>query len=307
MALVVNPNIPFFEKTVVVDRMLEMGEGIDVVNANGETALMMAVKRNNRKMIEYLLEKGASPNIPDDMGVTPLMVATFNGQLYNMALLHYYGAFAGDVCAEYEFDAFDIADKQAIKKLLNLSAQHKISLVDDRVIKAYLYSRPEFANNEHLRNMNENELSSFIEFLAEPKMSKDKNARLYNEDALIEYLKPILKIDDEKEIGNLLTKLPKGRGMLGISATKIILEKLKEDVVTHREITDKLAETDKRFMAEEEIARQNQGKCFQLLPLAIWLMRKTLINMSLKQIICYGSGRKSYIQHYLLNYKENAS
>jgi len=90
--------------------MLEMGEGIDVVNANGETALMMAVKRNNRKMIEYLLEKGASPNIPDDMGITPLMVATFNNQLYNIALLHYYGAFIGDVCAEYEFDAFDIAD-----------------------------------------------------------------------------------------------------------------------------------------------------------------------------------------------------
>lgn len=110
MALVVNPNIPFFKKTMVVDRMLEMGEGIDVVNANGETALMMAVKRNNRKMIEYLLEKGASPNIPDDMGITPLMVATFNNQLYNIALLHYYGAFIGDVCAEYEFDAFDIAD-----------------------------------------------------------------------------------------------------------------------------------------------------------------------------------------------------
>ncbi len=156
------------------------------------------------------------------------------------------------------------AGKQAIKKLLNLSAQHKISLVDDRVIKAYLYSRPEFANNEYLQKMNEDELSSFIEFLSEPKISQDKNGRLYNEDSLIEYLKPILKIDDEKEIGNLLTKLPKGRGMLGISATKIILEKLKEDVLTHREITDKLAETDKRFMAEEEIARQNQGKCFQL-------------------------------------------
>lgn len=110
MALVVNPNIPFFEKTVVVDRMLEMGECIDSSNANGETALMMAVKRNNRKMIEYLLEKGASPNIPDILGITPLMVATYNNQLYNMALLHYYGAFAGDVCAEYEFDAYDIAD-----------------------------------------------------------------------------------------------------------------------------------------------------------------------------------------------------
>ena len=127
MALVVNPNIPFFEKTVVVDRMLEMGEGIDVVNANGETALMMAVKRNNRKMIEYLLEKGASPNIPDDMGITPLMVATFNNQLYNIALLHYYGAFIGDVCAEYEFDAFDIADitqnSTAKELLLDLAQQ----------------------------------------------------------------------------------------------------------------------------------------------------------------------------------------
>ena len=126
MALVVNPNIPFFEKTVVVDRMLEMGEGIDVVNANGETALMMAVKRNNRKMIEYLLEKGASPNIPDDMGITPLMVATFNNQLYNIALLHYYGAFIGDVCAEYEFDAFDIADitqNSTAKELLKDLAQ----------------------------------------------------------------------------------------------------------------------------------------------------------------------------------------
>ncbi len=110
MALVVNPNIPFFEKTMVVDRMLEMGECIDSPNANGETALMMAVKRNDRKMIEYLLEKGASPNIPDILGITPLMVATFNNQLYNMALLHYYGAFIGDVCAEYEFDAYDIAD-----------------------------------------------------------------------------------------------------------------------------------------------------------------------------------------------------
>ena len=90
--------------------MLEMGECIDSPNANGETALMMAVKRNDRKMIEYLLEKGASPNIPDILGITPLMVATFNNQLYNMALLHYYGAFIGDVCAEYEFDAYDIAD-----------------------------------------------------------------------------------------------------------------------------------------------------------------------------------------------------
>lgn len=86
-----------------------MGECIDSPNANGETALMMAVKETTEN--DWVpFRKGASPNIPDILGITPLMVATFNNQLYNMALLHYYGAFAGDVCAEYEFDAFDIAD-----------------------------------------------------------------------------------------------------------------------------------------------------------------------------------------------------
>lgn len=47
-----------FEKTVVVDRMSEMGEHIDLPNANSETALMMPIKRNNRKMIEYHFPSG---------------------------------------------------------------------------------------------------------------------------------------------------------------------------------------------------------------------------------------------------------
>ncbi len=154
--------------------------------------------------------------------------------------------------------------KLKIKKLLNLSGQQKISLIDDKVIKAYLYSRPEFAETEYLQNLSEDELAKFIEFLTEPKNPNDKNGRLYNEDTLIQKLKPILKIDDEKEIGSLLAKLPKGRGMLGITASQIILDKLKSKVVSLREITDELSQTDSRFMAEEEIARQTQGKCQQL-------------------------------------------
>lgn len=156
------------------------------------------------------------------------------------------------------------AGKQSIKKILNLSAQQKISLADDKIIKAYLYSRPEFAKNEYIQKLTFQELSSFIEFLAEPKDSNDSKGRLYNEDALIEHLKPLLKINDDKEIGDLLTKLPKGRGMIGLSATKIILEKLKQNICSHREITDELSKNDSRFMAEEEIARQNQGHCFEL-------------------------------------------
>ena len=156
------------------------------------------------------------------------------------------------------------AGKSAIKKLLGLSAQQKISLLDDKNIKAYLYSRPEFSEIEYIHNLSFDELSKFVDFLANPINPNDKNGRLYSEDELITHLKPILKIDDDKEIGKLLTKLPKGRGMLGESASKIILEKLKEQVITHREITDELAQHDPRFMASEESARQNQGKSQEL-------------------------------------------
>lgn len=108
MMIVVNPNITNFEKTVVIDRLIEMGCDVNRPNDFGETALMMAVKRNNRKMMEYLLENGASPNISDNLGVTPLMIATFNSQLYNMAVLHFFNAQLGATCSSYELDVFDI-------------------------------------------------------------------------------------------------------------------------------------------------------------------------------------------------------
>ncbi len=152
------------------------------------------------------------------------------------------------------------AGKQSIKKILNLSPKQKISLVDDKNIKAYLYSCAEFSENVYLQSLSDEKLCDFIDFLANPINPNDRNGRLYNEDDLISHLKPILKIDDDKEIGKLLTKLPKGRGMLGKTASQIILKKLKESVTTHREITDELSKTDVRFTASEEVARQNQGK-----------------------------------------------
>ena len=160
------------------------------------------------------------------------------------------------------------AGKKSISKLLGLSKQYRLSIDNDiekpKPIPAYLYSRPEFAEVEYIQRLSFDELAKFVDFLANPVNPNDKNGRLYSEDELIAHLKPILKIDDDKEIGKLLTKLPKGRGMLGESASKIILEKLKEQVITHREITDDLSRHDSRFMASEEIARQNQGKCGEL-------------------------------------------
>ena len=120
MMIVVNPNIANFEKTVVIDRLIEMGCDISKPNDFGETALMMAVKRNNRKMMEYLLENGATPNISDDLGVTPLMIATFNSQLYNMAVLRFFNAQLGATCSSYEFDVFDIAEITKISNTMEV-------------------------------------------------------------------------------------------------------------------------------------------------------------------------------------------
>ncbi len=157
------------------------------------------------------------------------------------------------------------AGKQAIKSLLNLSGQVKVSIEDDKVIKAYLYSRPEFMCIPYFRNLSEAEMAELVEFLAEPKDPNDKNGRLLTEDKQILKLKDILHFDNEKAIGELLAKLPKGRSMLGLRATKILLEELKKEVLSHREITDRLIKTDPRFQAEEEIARDLQGK-YKTLP-----------------------------------------
>lgn len=120
MMIVVNPNITNFEKTVVIDRLIEMGCDVNRPNDFGETALMMAVKRNNRKMMEYLLENGASPNISDNLGVTPLMIATFNSQLYNMAVLRFFNAQLGATCSSYELDVFDIAEITKISNTMEV-------------------------------------------------------------------------------------------------------------------------------------------------------------------------------------------
>ncbi|MBR4927337.1 MAG: type II CRISPR RNA-guided endonuclease Cas9, partial [Alphaproteobacteria bacterium] len=152
------------------------------------------------------------------------------------------------------------AGKQKIKKVLGLSAQVKISLEDDKVIKAYLYSKKEFQDIEYIRNLSNEKFIELIDFLAEPKENPQKvHSRLLNEDNLVKRLKEVFEIEDEKVIGDILTKLPKGRGMLGYSASKILVEEMKKAILSPREITDRLKQTDKRFEAAEEIARNKQG------------------------------------------------
>ncbi len=149
------------------------------------------------------------------------------------------------------------AGKKSISELLTLDKTFKVVLED--MIKPYLYSMPEYKAINFLNNLDDEKLADVVEFMSEPRRA-DKKDYLYNDEKVIEILKGKFSTDNEQQISQLVAMLPKGRGSLGKTATVKILELLEANVISIREATDKLAETDKRFISEEEIARVLQGK-----------------------------------------------
>ena len=141
-------------------------------------------------------------------------------------------------------------------------------------IKPYLYSKEEFTTLPFFAHITDEKLAELVEFMAEPAIPGDRQGRLYREDDQIAQLKHMLSIDDEKQIGGLLAKLPNGRAMLGFTATHKLLELLKGDVISHREAADMLVKSgDARFKAEEILAQEMQGK-YNLLPYYGEILRK---------------------------------
>ena len=110
MGICCNESIMNKDKEAVIDKLLEYGEDIDAINEKGESSLFLCVKRNNRPMIEALLKRGANPNLVDELGVSPMMVATYNNHLYNMALLYHYKASLGNQCGVFNLTVYDIAE-----------------------------------------------------------------------------------------------------------------------------------------------------------------------------------------------------
>ncbi|MBN1457687.1 MAG: type II CRISPR RNA-guided endonuclease Cas9 [Sedimentisphaerales bacterium] len=151
------------------------------------------------------------------------------------------------------------AGKRAIKDLLKSHFGENFKVVLSDMIMPYLYSTPEYQAVDFINNLDNEKLAGIVEFMAEPKKENDVNY-LYNDDQVVEILKEKFGIDNEKQISQLIAMLPKGRNSLGLTATQEILKLLENDVISIREATDKLAKTDKRFIAEEERARKLQGK-----------------------------------------------
>ncbi|MDY4841206.1 MAG: hypothetical protein SO314_02415 [Alphaproteobacteria bacterium] len=92
MAVVANPKICKFDKKIVIDVLLDKGENIDAVNVFNETALVIALKKQDTYLVEYLLQKGANPNIPTNYGIMPTHISVFNKNQYLTSVLNYYKA-----------------------------------------------------------------------------------------------------------------------------------------------------------------------------------------------------------------------
>lgn len=61
---------------------------VDTQNAKGETALMLAAQNFDQKLVEFLLDKGANPNIASKSNFTPLTINTSSPSITKLLLSH---------------------------------------------------------------------------------------------------------------------------------------------------------------------------------------------------------------------------
>ncbi|MEA1920932.1 MAG: ankyrin repeat domain-containing protein [Campylobacterota bacterium] len=72
--------------------VFETGVDVNIQNRYGWTPLHIAIRRNHRNMVEYLLDKGADINKVDGVGWTPLMEAIMDNMTDLCGLLVERGA-----------------------------------------------------------------------------------------------------------------------------------------------------------------------------------------------------------------------
>ena len=71
----------------MAEELLEHHTNVDVVNAEGSTALHWAARRDQHAIIKLLLRAGASVHIENKWGLTPLQVAQQNGNEHSVVAL----------------------------------------------------------------------------------------------------------------------------------------------------------------------------------------------------------------------------
>ncbi len=79
----------------VLDFLIQNGAGVDRQGPDGDTPLVLAIRRRDRVMVKRLIERGADVNLPSADGTLPLLLARELGEPEIERLLHRQGAEAG--------------------------------------------------------------------------------------------------------------------------------------------------------------------------------------------------------------------
>lgn len=80
-----------FEK---IKRTSEVVKNINEKDANGMTALLLAIQRGNASIVDVLIENGADVNVTNDKGIPALILAKRTGNKMIASLLVKAGATA---------------------------------------------------------------------------------------------------------------------------------------------------------------------------------------------------------------------
>jgi ankyrin repeat protein len=84
--------IVYDNNLVALEKEIEEGTDVNLQNKYGWTLLHIAIRRDRRDMVAYLLEKGADINKVDGVGWTPLMEAVMDDMTELCAFLVEKGA-----------------------------------------------------------------------------------------------------------------------------------------------------------------------------------------------------------------------
>jgi ankyrin repeat protein len=77
---------------LLAKKLITAGSDINLPDESGVTPLLISIRNHNFELAEYLLETGADPNIDSYENITPLMVAVVEEKIEFVKLLLKYGA-----------------------------------------------------------------------------------------------------------------------------------------------------------------------------------------------------------------------
>ena len=190
MITVVNNNSKKHEK--IINLLLVRGARVDLVDIEGETALMMAVINGTVSVVKLLLDKEAAVDLADNEGETALMKAVRIGNVSVVKLLLDKGA---------DVDLVDIDEKNPMTALIMAEIIGDVSVVKlllHHVGKLFLDNK---ADIEKLNQVVDTRLENVI--------IRDKTG--YNVNPLLNDVKKILnrvgKLETRKTVYNLMKKL----------------------------------------------------------------------------------------------------